>query len=219
MRLILLGPPGAGKGTQCKRIVDKYGMVHLSSGDILRAERAAGTELGKKAQSYMDSGDLVPDDVIIDMMATAMNKAEGGYVLDGFPRTVVQGEELDSALAAAGESIDGIVNLVVDDEIIARRLTGRRSCPKCGAVYHVENLKPKVEGICDKDGEKLVQRDDDKPEVVANRLRTYHEQTAVVVGYYEATGKVIINIDADQSVDDVTVSVFSELDVLCSQVK
>ncbi len=219
MRLILLGPPGAGKGTQCKRIVEKYGMVHLSSGDILRAERVAGTELGKKAQSYMDSGDLVPDDVIIDMMAGAMKKAQGGCVLDGFPRTVVQGKELDSALAAAGESIDGIVNLVVDDEIIARRLTGRRSCPGCGAVYHVENLKPKVEGICDKDGEKLVQRDDDKREVVVNRLRTYHEQTVAVVGYYEATGKAIINTDAVQSVDDVTASIISELDVLCGQVK
>ncbi len=219
MRLILLGPPGAGKGTQCKRIVEKYGMVHLSSGDILRAERAAGTELGIKAQSYMDSGDLVPDDVIIDMMTGAMKKAQGGYVLDGFPRTVVQGEELDNALAAAGESIEGIVNLVLDDKIIARRLTGRRSCPGCGAVYHVENLKPKVEGICDKDGEKLLQRDDDKPEVVTNRLKTYHAQTAAVVGYYEAAGKAIINIDAGQSVDDVTVSVFSELDVLCSRVK
>ena len=219
MRLILLGPPGAGKGTQCKRIVETYGMVHLSSGDILRAERVAGTELGIKAQSYMDSGDLVPDDVIIDMMTGAIKKAQGGDVLDGFPRTVVQGEELDSALAAAGESIDGIVNLVVDDEIIARRLTGRRSCPRCGAVYHVENLKPEVEGRCDKDGEKLVQRHDDKREVVVNRLRAYHEQTAVVVGYYEATGKAIINIDADQSVDDVTASIFSELDVLCGQVK
>jgi adenylate kinase len=194
-------------------------MAHLSSGDILRAERVAGTELGIKAQSYMDSGDLVPDDVIIDMMTGAIKKAAGGYVLDGFPRTVVQGEELDKALIAAGESIEGIVNLVIDDKIIAGRLTGRRSCPKCGAVYHVDNLKPKVEGICDKDGEKLVQREDDKPEVVANRLKTYHEQTAAVVGYYEAAGKAIINIDAGKSVDDVTALVFSELDVLCSQVK
>ena len=218
MRLILLGPPGAGKGTQCKRIVARYGIVHLSSGDILRAERTAGTELGVKAQSYMDSGALVPDDVIIDMMTGAIKKAQGGYVLDGFPRTVVQGAELDNALTAAGESIEGIINLVVDDKIIAGRLTGRRSCPRCGAVYHVENLQPKVEGICDKDGEKLVQRDDDKPEVVDNRLKTYHEQTAAVVGYYEATGKAITNIDADQSVDDVTVSIFSELDVLCGQI-
>jgi len=219
MRLVLLGPPGAGKGTQCKRIVARYGLVHLSSGDILRAERAANTELGAKAQSYMDSGALVPDDVIIDMMIKAIKKADGGYVLDGFPRTVVQGAELDKALAAAGESIDGIVNLAVEDEVIARRLTGRRSCPKCGAVYHIENLKPQVEGICDKDGENLVQRDDDKPEVVANRLKTYHEQTAAVVGYYQTAGKRIINIDADQAADDVTASIFSELDGLCGQVE
>jgi len=219
MRLVLLGPPGAGKGTQCKRIVARYGLVHLSSGDILRAERAANTELGAKAQSYMDSGALVPDDVIIDMMIKAIKKADGGYVLDGFPRTVVQGAELDKALAAAGESIDGIVNLAVEDEVIARRLTGRRSCPKCGAVYHIENLKPQVEGICDKDGENLVQRDDDRPEVVANRLKTYHEQTAAVVGYYQTAGKRIINIDADQAADDVTASIFSELDGLCGQVE
>ena len=211
MRLILLGPPGAGKGTQCKRIIEKYGMIHLSSGDILRAERAAGTELGAKAQSYMDSGGLVPDDVIIGMMIGAMTKASEGYVLDGFPRTVVQGEELDKALAEAGEKIDGIVNLVLDDAIIIGRLSGRRSCPKCGAVYHIENLKPEVEGICDKDGESLVQREDDKPDVIANRLKNYHEQTAAVVGYYQGTGNSIINIDASKSVDEVTSLVLSEL--------
>lgn len=218
MRLILLGPPGAGKGTQCKRIIEKYGMTHLSSGDILRAERSAGTELGAKAQSYMDSGALVPDDVIIGMMIGAMKQASGGYVLDGFPRTVVQGEELDNALGEAGEEIDGIVNLVLDDEIIMQRLTGRRSCPVCGGVYHIENLKPKVEGVCDKDGEQLVQRTDDKPDVVANRLKTYHEQTAAVVGYYQSAGNAIINVDAAQSVDEVTSSVFAELDSLCSQI-
>jgi adenylate kinase len=211
MRLILLGPPGAGKGTQCKRIIEKYGMIHLSSGDILRAERAAGTELGAKAQSYMDSGGLVPDDVIIGMMIGAMTKASEGYVLDGFPRTVVQGEELDKALAKAGEKINGIVNLVLDDAIIIGRLSGRRSCPKCGAVYHIENLKPEVEGICDKDGEALVQREDDKPDVIANRLKNYHEQTAAVVGYYQSAGNSIINIDASKSVDEVTSLVLSEL--------
>lgn len=211
MRLILLGPPGAGKGTQCKRIIDKYGMTHLSSGDILRAERAAGTELGARAQSYMDSGGLVPDDVIIGMMIGAMTKASEGYVLDGFPRTVVQGEELDKALAEAGEKIDAIVNLVLDDAIIIGRLSGRRSCPKCGAVYHIENLKPEVEGICDKDGEALVQREDDKPEVIKNRLKNYHEQTAAVVGYYQGAGNSIINIDASKSVDEVTSLVLSEL--------
>ena len=218
MRLILLGPPGAGKGTQCKRIIEKYGMAHLSSGDILRAERAAGTELGQKAQSYMDSGQLVPDDIIISMMVSAMQKAPAGYILDGFPRTVVQAEQLDRALADAGEEIDGIVNLQVADEVISTRLTGRRSCPECGAVYHIKNLKPKSSGICDKDGKTLVQRTDDKPDVVADRLKTYHEQTAVVVDYYKDKGKAIINIDAAGEIESMTALIFSELDALCSQV-
>ena len=214
MKLILLGPPGAGKGTQCKRIIDKYNMKHLSSGDILRAERTAGSELGQKAQSYMDSGALVPDDVIIGMMAGAMKKETGGYVLDGFPRTVAQGEGLDKALADAGEKVDGIVNLIVEDSVIAARLTGRRSCPKCGAVYHIENLKPKTEGVCDDGCGELAQREDDNPEVVTNRLKTYHEQTAAVVGYYESKGNTIINIKADAAIDDITESIFAELDKL-----
>lgn len=218
MRLILLGPPGAGKGTQCKRIIERYGIVHLSSGDILRAERADGTQLGQKAKGYMDSGGLVPDDVIIEMMIGAIKKAGSGYVLDGFPRTVAQGRGLRNALAAAGEKIDGIVNLRVDDKVILSRLTGRRSCPACGAVYHTENLRPKVQSICDKDGHELVQREDDKPEVVANRLKTYHEQTAAVVDFYQSNGNVIIDIDAGRDVDDVTSLVFTELDRLIGQV-
>lgn len=216
MKLILVGPPGAGKGTQCKRIIDKYGMKHLSSGDILRSERAAGTDLGKAAQSYMDSGRLVPDNVIIGMMIKAM-KGSSGYVLDGFPRTVIQAQALDKALEEAGEKLDGIVELEVPDEVITPRMTGRRSCPKCGAVYHVENLKPKVQGVCDKDGQALVQREDDKVEVVSKRLETYHKQTEAVVGYYRKTGKKIININADQSVEQVTAEVFAELDKLFSQ--
>jgi adenylate kinase len=198
--------------------VDKYELAHLSSGDILRAERAADSELGQKAQSYMDSGQLVPDDVIINMMIKAMRKAGGGYVLDGFPRTVVQAEELDRALAEAGEEISGIVNLQVPDEEISARLTGRRSCPECGAVYHMENLKPEAEGICDRDGQAIVQRTDDTPEVVADRLKTYHEQTAAVVGYYKGRGKTVIDIDATGVIEDVTALVFSKLDALCSQV-
>ena len=214
MRLILLGPPGAGKGTQCKRLVEKYGAVHLSSGDILRAERAAGTELGKKAQSYMDSGGLVPDDLIMAMMVGAMKKAgKGGFILDGFPRTVVQAEELDKALDKAGEKIDALLNLQIDDAVVASRMTGRRSCPKCGAVYHIENLKPKVDNVCDRDGTALVQRKDDQPEVVANRLKTYHEQTAHVVGYYEGK-KPVISIDAGMEIDDVTKAIFAKLDAL-----
>jgi adenylate kinase len=214
MRLILLGPPGAGKGTQCKRIIDKYQTAHLSSGDILRAERTAGTELGKKAQGFMDSGALVPDDLIIDMMVAAMKKAPKGYVLDGFPRTTVQAEALDKALAKAGEKIDAIVNLVVDDALILPRMTGRRSCPKCGAVYHVETLRPKTEGKCDKGCGNLIQRLDDKAEVVSNRLKTYHEQTAVVVGYYEKKKAVIINVDAAREIDQVSSSIFQKLDSL-----
>lgn len=214
MKLILLGPPGAGKGTQCKRIVERYGLVHLSSGDILRAERAAGTELGKKAQSFMDSGALVPDDLIISMMAGAMTKSKGGYVLDGFPRTVVQAEGLEKALKKAGQTIDAVVDLQVDDAVISARMTGRRSCPKCGAVYHIENLKPKKAGQCDKGCGALVQREDDKPEVVANRLKTYHQQTAVVVGYYQKAGNPILRINADQPIDQVTKTVLEKLDSL-----
>ncbi len=214
MRLVLLGPPGAGKGTQCQRIIEKYSLVHMSSGDILRGERAADTELGQQAQEYMDSGKLVPDDVIIGMMIAAIKKAEGGYVLDGFPRTVLQGEELDKALVAIDAKIDAVVDLQVPDEIIEARMTGRRSCPSCGGVYHIENLKPKVQGQCDKGCGELAQRADDTPEVVANRLKIYHEQTAAVVGYYKSVGKKIIEIDANQAVDDVKASVIAELDKL-----
>jgi adenylate kinase len=214
MKLILLGPPGAGKGTQCKRIIDKYGMAHMSSGDILRAERKANSELGQKAQGYMDSGALVPDDLIIDMMIGAIKNAPAGYVLDGFPRTVAQGEGLDAALEKAGEKIDAIVNLQVPDEPIMDRMTGRRSCPECGAVYHVINLKPKTDGQCDKGCGALVQRKDDTPEVVSYRLKTYHEQTAAVVGYYQGKGNTILDIDANQDIDKVTASVLGKLDAL-----
>lgn len=214
MRIVLLGAPGAGKGTQCKRIVEKYGLLHLSSGDILRRERAAGSELGKKAQKFMDSGELVPDDVIVEMMAGAIKKTpKAGFVLDGFPRTVNQAERLDKSLACNGSRIDVIVNLKVDDGIIAGRMTGRRSCPQCGAVYHIENLRPKVEGICDSDGAKLVQRPDDSLEVVTNRLKTYHRQTEPVVGYYRKNNNVY-DIDANRDVDEVSALLFKNLDTL-----
>lgn len=216
MRIVLLGAPGAGKGTQCKRIVEKYGLEHLSSGDILRQERAAGSELGKKAQSYMDSGGLVPDDLIVEMMAKAIAKAsDTGFVLDGFPRTVNQATELDKTLASKSLKIDAVLNLIIDDQVIAARMTGRRSCPECGAVYHIENLKPKVEGICDNDGTELIQRPDDSVEVVKNRLGTYHEQTEPVVGYYKANGTVC-DIDANESADEVTALVLDKLGVLVS---
>jgi adenylate kinase len=214
VRIVLLGAPGAGKGTQCQRIVEKYCLLHLSSGDILRQERIEGTELGEKAQKYMDSGELVPDEIIVEMMADAMKKTtEAGYVLDGFPRTVNQAGALDKSLAGNGEKIDAVVNLEVDDSMVARRMTGRRICPKCGAVYHIENLKPKIDEICDNDGTKLVQRPDDSLEVVTNRLETYHRQTEPVVDYYRRNN-IVYDIDANGSVDEVSDLLFEYLDAL-----
>jgi adenylate kinase len=214
MKVVLLGAPGAGKGTQCKSIVAQYGLLHLSSGDILRKERAEGTELGKKAQGYMDSGALVPDEIIIEMMAKAIDKAPAaGFILDGFPRTVNQAVELDKALAEKGQQIDAVLNLQVDDSVVTKRITGRRSCPVCGAVYHVENLKPKKEGFCDNDGTRLVQRPDDTEQVLANRLGTYHRQTEPLVDYYNKNGTVY-NFDAERNPDDVKVAIFEKLDAL-----
>jgi adenylate kinase len=211
-----LGAPGAGKGTQCKRIVDRYGLLHLSSGDILRQQRAEGTELGKKAQEYMDSGALVPDRIIVEMMADAITNVRGaGFILDGFPRTIDQATELDQSLAGNSQRIDAVLNLEVDDEKVVRRMTGRRSCPQCGAVYHIENMKPKVEGICDNDGAGLVQRSDDSAEVVANRLKTYHLQTEPVVEYYKKNdSSMVYDIDANKDADEVSASVFEKLEVL-----
>ena len=219
MRIVLLGAPGAGKGTQCKRIVDGYGLVHLSSGDILRKERSECSELGKKAQSYMDSGRLVPDELIVEMMAGAVDRAgENGFILDGFPRTVNQAVSLDKSLAARGQRIDGVLNLKIDDGVVAARMTGRRSCPQCGAVYHTENLKSKVEGICDNDGAALIQRPDDSLEVVENRLKTYHLQTEPIVDYYKKNpdGPGVYDIEANRGADEVTDLVFESLQDLAS---
>ena len=213
MRVVLLGAPGAGKGTHCKRIADRYGVAHLSSGDILRRERAAGTELGKKAQSYMDAGALVPDDLIVEMMTKAIREASAGYVLDGFPRTVNQAEVLDKSLAAQTMTMDMVLNLRVTDGVVVERITGRRSCPKCGAVYHVKNMPPKRAGICDRDDTPLVQRPDDTEEVVRNRLQTYYRQTEPVVEYYKAQ-RTVHDIDADGDPDTVAAVIFGKLDPL-----
>jgi len=213
MKIILLGAPGAGKGTHCKKIAARYGIAHLSSGDILRRERAEGTEIGKKAQSYMDAGALVPDDLIVEMMSGAVKKASAGYVLDGFPRTVNQGQVLDKSLAAQGAAIDMVINLEVDDEIVVGRITGRRSCPKCGAVYHVKNMPPKKDGVCDQDGTPLVQRPDDTEEVVRNRLETYYRQTKPVVEYYKS-GRTVYDIDGSGDAGVVANVIFQKLDPL-----
>jgi len=218
MRIVLLGAPGAGKGTHCKRIADRYGVVHLSSGDILRRERAEGSELGKKAQGYMDAGALVPDDLIVEMMTKAVRQTPAGYVLDGFPRTVNQAEVLDKSLVAQKTGIDMVLNLRVNDNVVLERITGRRSCPKCGAVYHVKNMPPKAVGICDKDGAPLVQRPDDTAEVVRNRLQTYYRQTEPVVDYYK-TGRTVHDLDADGDADSVTAVIFRKLDPLTGKKK
>jgi adenylate kinase len=211
MRIVLLGAPGAGKGTQCKRIVERFKVEHLSSGDILRKERAEGTELGKKAQSYMDSGGLVPDELIVKMMAEAINNTgDSGFVLDGFPRTVNQASELDKSLEKIDSEIQLAVNLEISDEVVLERMTGRRSCTKCGAVYHITNLPAKVEGKCDNDGAELVQRPDDKKEVVEKRLKVYHEQTKPVSDYYRDKG-LLEEIDAEIGAEKVSEILFEKL--------
>jgi adenylate kinase len=214
MRIVLLGAPGAGKGTQCKQIVARYGLLHLSSGDILRQQRAEGTDLGKKARSYMDSGALVPDEIVVSMMTEAIRKAPvAGFILDGFPRTVNQAAELDKSLVSYHQGIDVVLNLNVDDQVVAERITGRRSCPLCGAVYHITNMKPKVDEICDKDGTRLIQRPDDSLEVVANRLEAYRQQTRAVVDYYR-NNKTVYDIDANKDADEVSALMFEKLEAL-----
>jgi len=208
-RIVLMGPPGAGKGTQAKRLVEKFGFVHLSSGDIFRAEKASGSELGAKLAEYMSAGKLIPDEVVVEMMAKAISAADAkgtGLMLDGFPRTVPQAEALDEQLAEACKPLDGVVVITCDDDPIVSRITGRRSCPECGRVYHTEYLKPKNDGICDDcAGAKLVQRADDTEEVVRDRLKAYYEQTEPVIEYYRKSGQVkVVEVDGNGTPDSVT---------------
>lgn len=205
MNLVLLGPPGAGKGTQAVRIAKAFGLLHLSSGDILRAERKAQTELGRKAQDYMDRGVLVPDDLILAMMMVhiARPDAAKGFLLDGFPRTVAQAEGLDQRLAARGARIRIVVNMVIDDVEVTARLTGRWSCPKDGRPFHETFSPPKKSGVCDDCGTPLTRRKDDEPDVVSQRLRTYHAETKPLVKYYTEAG-ILKNVDATGGVDQVT---------------
>ena len=188
MKIIMLGAPGAGKGTQAKMIADKYQVPHISTGDIFRANIKNGTELGKKAKEYMDQGLLVPDELVVDLVVDrlAQEDCANGCVLDGFPRTIPQAEALDAALAAKGEAIDYAIDVDVPDENIINRMSGRRACVACGATYHLVHIPTKVEGICDRCGEGLILRDDDKPETVKKRLGVYHEQTQPLIDYYTA---------------------------------
>jgi adenylate kinase len=186
MKIIMLGAPGAGKGTQAKMIAEKYSIPHVSTGDIFRANIKNGTELGKQAKEYMDAGKLVPDELTVKILLdrVAQDDCKNGYVLDGFPRTIPQAEVLEDALNKLGDKIDFAINVDVPDENIVRRMSGRRACLKCGATYHIEHIPPKQEGICDTCGSELVLRDDDKPETVQNRLKVYHDQTQPLIDFY-----------------------------------
>ena len=204
MKLIMLGAPGAGKGTQAKKIAEKYSIPHISTGDIFRANIKNGTELGKKAKTFMDQGLLVPDELVVDLVVDRVNQEDckNGYVLDGFPRTIPQAEALDRALAEMGQKIDYAINVEVPDENIVRRMSGRRACVGCGATYHVVHAPTRLEGVCDRCGEKLILRDDDKPETVTKRLSVYHEQTQPLIDYYGAKGS-LKEVDGTMDMEDV----------------
>ena len=204
MKIIMLGAPGAGKGTQAKKIAAKYGIPHISTGDIFRANIKNGTELGKKAKTYMDQGLLVPDELVVDLVVDRVNQddCKNGYVLDGFPRTIPQAEALTEALAKMGQKMDYAIDVDVPDENIVRRMGGRRACVGCGATYHIEYAPTKKEGICDTCGGELILRDDDKPETVQKRLDVYHEQTQPLIEYYTKAG-ILRTVDGTVDIDDV----------------
>jgi adenylate kinase len=208
VNLVILGPPGAGKGTQAARLSEAFALRHLSSGDLLRAERRKGSELGRRAAQYMDAGQLVPDEIIVGAVLAQLGELgdRAGLLLDGFPRTVAQAESLDKALAAAGSKVDLVPALAVPDELIVDRITGRRSCPACNAVYHMKTLPPRKDGVCDNDGTALIQRPDDTAEVVKQRLDAYHRQTAPLEAYYRREG-TLAEVDGTREVD----AVFAEL--------
>ena len=212
MKIIMLGAPGAGKGTQAKMIADKYQIPHISTGDIFRANIKNGTELGKEAKKYMDQGLLVPDELTVKILLdrVAQPDCANGYVLDGFPRTIPQAEVLDKALTELNDKIDYAINVDVPDENIVKRLSGRRACVACGATYHIEHIPPKKEGVCDKCGETLILRDDDKPETVLNRLKVYHDQTQPLIDFYTKKG-VLKSVDGTVDMQDVFASIVAIL--------
>jgi len=213
MKIVMLGAPGAGKGTQAIMISEKYGIPHISTGDIFRANIKAGTELGKKAKEYIDQGLLVPDSLTTDLVVKRIQEedCENGYVLDGFPRTIPQAECLTRALRGLGEKIDYALNVDVPDENIVKRMGGRRVCLNCGATYHIVYAKPQRKGLCDTCGAELILRDDDKPETVQKRLDVYHTQTQPLIDYYANEG-VLLNIDGTKSQEDVFKAIIEKLE-------
>lgn len=206
MNLILLGPPGAGKGTQAKRLEDHYSITQLSTGDMLRALVNSGDPLGRRAKEIMDAGQLVPDEIMIEMISKRIDQPDcaNGFILDGFPRTLVQAEELDQMLEKKDLKLDAVVEMRVDDEALVDRITGRFSCANCGATYHDRYNPPKVDGVCDVCGStQFIRRSDDNEETVRSRLATYHRQTAPILPYYEDTGR-LKTVDGMAPIDEVT---------------
>jgi len=213
MNIVFLGPPGAGKGTQAKILIERYGIPQISTGDMLREHRARGTELGKKAQEYMDKGQLVPDEIILGMVKERLSQpdCQKGFILDGFPRTVAQAEALDKLLSEMGKKLDFALALIVPDDLLVERLTGRRTCKSCGMMYHIKYKPPKAEGKCDVCGGELYQRPDDNEETVRNRLKVYHEQTAPLIEYYKNKG-ILREIDGSKSIEEITQQIISILE-------
>ena len=204
MKIVMLGGPGAGKGTQAKIIAEKYNIPHISTGDIFRANIKDGTELGKKAKTYMDAGALVPDELVVDLVADRLtwDDTKNGFVLDGFPRTIPQAQALTRALADMSTQLDVAIDIEVPDQVIIDRMGGRRACVSCGSTYHIVNIPPQKEGFCDKCGAELILRDDDKPETVKKRLDVYHDQTQPLIDYYNEMG-VLKEVDGTTSMDEV----------------
>jgi len=220
LRVLLMGPPGAGKGTQAERLVEAFGITHLSSGDIFRAEKASGSELGRRMAKFMDAGELVPDEIVVEVMVKAVIERPGrsGLLLDGFPRTVPQAESLDGELDKARRPLDAVVLIVADDDLIVERITGRRSCPKCGKVYHVRNMPPKTENVCDSCGERLIHRSDDVESVVRERLVAYYKQTEPVIAYYRSRpGLAVMEFDGSGAPDAVGAEIVQSLSALASK--
>ncbi len=212
MKIIMLGAPGAGKGTQAKKIAEKYSIPHISTGDIFRVNIKNGTELGKKAKTYMDQGLLVPDELVVDLVVDRVKQDDcsNGYVLDGFPRTIPQAEALDKALAAMGEAMDYAINVEVPDENIVRRMSGRRACVDCGATYHIVYAPTNEENICDNCHGELILREDDKPETVQKRLNVYHEQTQPLIDYYTEKN-ILVEVDGTVDIDEVFAAIVNVL--------
>ena len=220
MRIVLMGAPGVGKGTQAKRLAEKFDMAHLSSGDIFRAARSDGSQLGGKLAGYMDAGELVPDDIVVEIMVKAVTDVSdsGGLMLDGFPRTVAQAQALDEHLAEAQKPLDAVVIISAARESIVRRIVGRRSCSGCGKIYHLEFMPPKSDNVCDECSRELVHRSDDNEQVVVQRLDAYNKQTEPVIGYYRSRGDIrIIDVDGDVDADEVTAVMAMELESLADE--